>query len=224
MRTETSASGPVSTLRREERTRSEEERARLRTSAGRPMFGIEVRVADDAGKVLPWDGESTGELQCRGPWVTAGYYNDPRGRDGFTPDGWLRTGDVAKIDPDGRVWLVDRAKDMIKSGGEWIGSAEIENELLTHPQISEAAVIGVASAKWSERPLACVVLKPGATADAAELSNFLGASLPRWKIPDRIVFVEEIPKTNVGKYSKRRRPCPSRTRRMSAPRRPVSTT
>jgi fatty-acyl-CoA synthase len=201
--TETSASGPVSTLRHEERTRSEEEQAQLRTSAGRTVFGIDARIADDAGKVLLWDGESTGELQCRGPWVTAGYYNDPRGRDGFTPDGWLRTGDVAKIDPDGRVWLVDRAKDMIKSGGEWIGSAEIENELLTHPQISEAAVIGVASAKWSERPLACVVLKPGATADADELTSFLGASLPRWKVPDRIVFVEEIPRTNVGKYSKR---------------------
>ncbi|MTD53785.1 long-chain-fatty-acid--CoA ligase [Amycolatopsis sp. RM579] len=201
--TETSASGPVSTLRREERTRSEQEQARLRTSAGRTTFGIDARIADDAGKVLPWDGKSTGELQCRGPWVTTGYYNDPRGRDGFTADGWLRTGDVATIDPDGRVWLVDRAKDMIKSGGEWIGSAEIENELLTHPQISEAAVIGVASATWSERPLACVVLKPGATADADELSSFLGESLPKWKIPDRIVFVDEIPRTNVGKYSKR---------------------
>jgi len=201
--TETSASGPVSTLRREERTRSEEEQARLRTSAGRTMFGIDARIADDAGTVLPWDGESTGELQCRGPWVTAGYYNDPRGRDGFTADGWLRTGDVATIDPDGRIWLVDRAKDMIKSGGEWIGSAEIENALLTHPHISEAAVIGVASAKWSERPLACVVLKRRASADADELRSFLGALLPKWKIPDRIVFVGEIPRTNVGKYSKR---------------------
>jgi fatty-acyl-CoA synthase len=201
--TETSASGPISTLNARERELGEQEQAELRTSAGRMTFGVEARIADENGALLPWDGVRSGELQCRGPWVTATYHDDPRASEGFTADGWLRTGDVATIDPTARIRLVDRTKDMIKSGGEWIGSAEIENELILHPQVSEAAVIGVASRKWSERPLACVVVEPGAELEAQELIDFVAAALPKWKVPDRVVFVSSIPKTSVGKYSKR---------------------
>src|SRR5207253_7398784 len=124
--------------------------------------GVDFRVVEPGtGEPLPWDGEQSGELQVRGPWIASSYYNDPRAGESFTDDGWLRTGDVARVDAEGYIYLVDRTKDLVKSGGEWISSVELENEIMAHPKVAEAAVIGVPHPKWSERPLACVVPKPG---------------------------------------------------------------
>ena len=188
----------------------EEARAELRTSVGQPAVGVEARLgrpdADSPGRPLPWDGSSAGELQVRGPWIAASYYDDPRSDDSFTDDGWLRTGDVATIDPHGYIRLVDRAKDVIKSGGEWISSVELENELMAHPQVAEAAVVGVPDSRWGERPVACVVLRSGvdATEDTTvDLLAHLEPRVPKWWIPDEVVFLESIPKTSVGKFSKK---------------------
>ena len=148
-------------------------------------------------------GETSGELQCRGNWIAATYYNDERAHESFTKDGWLRTGDVATVDAHGRIRLVDRTKDLIKSGGEWISSVEIENELMAHPKIKEAAVIGVTHPKWSERPLACVVLNPGETMSKDEVLDHVRGSLAKWQVPDDVVFIDEVPKTSVGKFSKK---------------------
>ncbi len=183
---------------------TEEELAEVRSWQGLPSIGVELRVVEpDTIDELPWDGDSSGELQARGPWITATYYNDPRAAESFTADGWLRTGDVAVVMPDGYVKLMDRTKDLIKSGGEWISSVEIENELMAHPQIREAAVIGVVHPKWSERPLACVVLEDGATVTKEEILEFLGPKLAKWQLPDEIEFIDEVPKTSVGKFSKK---------------------
>ncbi|MFZ9444079.1 MAG: AMP-binding enzyme, partial [Ilumatobacteraceae bacterium] len=152
---------------------------------------------------VPWDGESSGELQCRGNWIAATYYNDERAGESFSVDGWLRTGDVAAVDARGRIRLLDRTKDLIKSGGEWISSVEIENELMAHPGIREAAVIGVLHPKWSERPLACVVLEPGTTLSKQEILDYLAPKLAKWQLPDDVVFIDEVPKTSVGKFSKK---------------------
>jgi acyl-CoA synthetase (AMP-forming)/AMP-acid ligase II len=185
-------------------------RAELRTSVGQPAVGVEARItrsdAIDAGAPLPWDGSTAGELQVRGPWIAAGYYADPRSADSFTADGWLRTGDVATIDPHGYIRLVDRAKDVIKSGGEWISSVELENELMAHPQVAEAAVVGVPDDRWGERPVACVVLRPGVEAGdgtTTDLLAHLEPRVPRWWLPDDVVFLDTIPKTSVGKFSKK---------------------
>src|SRR5918995_791765 len=178
--------------------------ADLRTTVGQPLLGVEARIVGP-GSVdpLPWDGESSGELQVRGPWVVSGYYNDPRSPESFTDDGWLKSGDVATIDPHGYIRLVDRTKDVIKSGGEWVSSVELENEIMAHPKVSEAAVIGVAHPKWSERPLACVVCKPGETVTREEIIAFLEPRVAKWWLPDDVVLVDEIPKTSVGKFSKK---------------------
>jgi fatty-acyl-CoA synthase len=175
-------------------------RAEARTSIGQPVLGVEARVARNDGDSP--SGES-GELQVRGPWITASYYDDARSDDSFTDDGWLCTGDVATIDAHGYVRLVDRTKDVIKSGGEWISSVELENELMAHPAVAEAAVVAIAHPKWQERPLACVVTRDGAAIDADELLAFLDGRVARWWLPDAIVFVDEIPKTSVGKFSKK---------------------
>ena len=178
--------------------------ADLRTQVGRAMFGVECRVVEPGTtNSVPWDGESSGELQCRGNWIAATYYNDERAGESFTADGWLRTGDVASVDGRGRIRLLDRTKDLIKSGGEWISSVEIENELMAHPKIREAAVIGVAHPKWSERPLACVVLEKDATMTPAEVIEYLAPTLAKWQLPDDVVFIDEVPKTSVGKFSKK---------------------
>jgi fatty-acyl-CoA synthase len=187
-----------------EASSTEEELADLRSSQGQAAFGVELRVTEpDTTNPLPWDGESSGELQARGPWIAADYYNDPRSRESFTSDGWLRTGDVAVVMPDGYVRLMDRTKDLIKSGGEWISSVEIENELMGHPLIKEAAVIGVVHPRWSERPLACVVLEPGAELTKSEILDYLAPKLAKWQLPDDVVFIDEVPKTSVGKFSKK---------------------
>jgi fatty-acyl-CoA synthase len=185
-------------------------RADLRTSVGQPAVGVEARItrsdAIGAEAPLPWDGSTAGELQVRGPWIAAGYYADPRSADSFTADGWLRTGDVATIDRHGYIRLVDRAKDVIKSGGEWISSVELENELMAHPQVAEAAVVGVPDDRWGERPIACVVLRPGVAAGdgtTADLLAHLEPRVPRWWLPDDVVFLAAIPKTSVGKFSKK---------------------
>jgi len=169
-----------------------------------PLAGVDLRVVDQAtGEELPWDGEQRGELQAAGPWVTGTYYNDERAPESFTEDGWLRTGDVAVIDPDGYVRIVDRTKDVVKSGGEWISSVELENEIMAHPSVAEAAVIGVPHPKWSERPLACVVPKEGETLTKEDIITFLEGRVASWWLPDDVVFIDEVPKTSVGKFSKK---------------------
>jgi fatty-acyl-CoA synthase len=183
---------------------TDDQLAELRAMQGQQSIGVELRVAEpDSTVALPWDGQSSGELQARGPWIASTYYNDERAAESFTTDGWLRTGDVAVVDPDGYVRLLDRTKDLIKSGGEWISSVEIENELMGHPKIKEAAVIGVAHPKWSERPLACVVIEPGEQLDKQEIFDYLAPRLAKWQLPDDVVYIDEVPKTSVGKFSKK---------------------
>jgi fatty-acyl-CoA synthase len=174
----------------------------VRAKQGMPLPGVEIRVVDDTGAVLPWDGTSVGELEVRGPWIAASYYDDPRSADAFH-DGWFRTGDVVTIDPDGYVQITDRAKDVIKSGGEWISSVELENHIVGHPDVLEAAVIGLAHERWQERPLACVVPKPGVTLTREAVLDYLATRVAGWWLPNDVVFVAELPKTSVGKLAKR---------------------
>ncbi len=183
---------------------SEDEQADYRATIGLPAFGIQARIADqETGEELPWDGETSGELQVAGPWVAKEYYNDSRSPESFTADGWLKTGDVVTIDGEGFMRIVDRTKDVVKSGGEWISSVELENEIMAHPAVAEAAVIGVKHPKWSERPLACVVVKPGETLTREDVLAFLDGRVAKWWLPDDVVFIDEVPKTSVGKFSKR---------------------
>jgi fatty-acyl-CoA synthase len=180
----------------------DDEAWRYRDTAGRLMCQVEHRLVGEGGVMLPSDGEAVGEIEVRGPWVTGAYYKDDD--PAKFRDGWLRTGDVGTIDPLGYVTLTDRAKDVIKSGGEWISSMELENILMGHPAVAEAAVIGVQDEKWGERPLAAVVLADGSTATAAELRAFLAERVPRWQLPERWSFIAEVPKTSVGKFAKTR--------------------
>jgi fatty-acyl-CoA synthase len=201
--TETSPLGSVNLLRPEFDDLPEEERANLRTRQGYPPVGVDVRIVDPQSlEELPWDDKASGELQCRGPWIAAAYYKGATPEQ-FTEDGWLRTGDVAAIDPFGSLRLVDRTKDLIKSGGEWVSSVDLENQIMANPAVAEAAVIGVPHPKWQERPLACVVLKPGAQLSKEELMEFLTPRVAKWWLPDDVVFIEEVPKTSVGKFSKK---------------------
>jgi fatty-acyl-CoA synthase len=174
---------------------------RYRTTQGRILSGVEVRVVGDGDTVLPSDGTSVGEIEIRGAWITGSYYKD-EDHSKFH-DGWLRTGDVGTVSPDGYLVLTDRAKDVIKSGGEWISSVDLENHLMGHPDVIEAAVIGVPDPKWQERPLASVVLREGATTSADDLRAFLGEHVPKWQLPERWSFISAVPKTSVGKFSKR---------------------
>jgi fatty-acyl-CoA synthase len=178
--------------------------ADLRSSIGNIAIGVDFRVVDAAtGEPVPWDGESRGELQVAGPWVAREYYDDDRSPQSFTDDGYLRTGDVVTIDSEGYLRIVDRTKDVVKSGGEWISSVELENEIMSHPSVAEAAVIGVKHPKWSERPLACVVVKPDASLSKDELLGYLDGRVAKWWLPDDVVFIDEVPKTSVGKFSKK---------------------
>jgi fatty-acyl-CoA synthase len=172
-----------------------------RAKQGRPSPFVEIRARNESGLVA-WDGQTMGELEVRGPWVASGYYNRGDCQDRFTDDGWFRTGDIVTIDRRATVSLQDRARDLIKSGGEWISSVALESALMGHPAVAEAAVIAVASEKWGERPLAAVVLKPGASADPDELRTFLAPRFPRFWLPDAIVYVEAIPRTSAGKFQK----------------------
>ncbi|GAA3162974.1 long-chain fatty acid--CoA ligase [Streptomyces ramulosus] len=185
-----------------------DEEWRYRTTQGRFPASVEARLIGPDGARLPWDGASAGELEVRGPWIAGAYYGgadgDPqRPDDKFSPDGWLRTGDVGTITPDGYLTLTDRAKDVIKSGGEWISSLELENHLMAHPDVAEAAVIAVPDDKWGERPLATVVLADGATTGHDELRAFLAERIARWQLPERWARIASVPKTSVGKFDKK---------------------
>lgn len=183
---------------------AEDEKARLRARQGLPLPGVEVRIVEPGSITpLPWDDAATGELQVRGPWIAAEYYRPGDGAQLNTEDGWMKTGDVAAIDQFGSVRLVDRTKDLVKSGGEWISSVELENLLMAHPAVKEAAVIGVPHPKWDERPLACIVCQEGETVTGEEILDFLRPQVAKWWLPDAVEFIEEVPKTSVGKFSKK---------------------
>jgi fatty-acyl-CoA synthase len=202
--TETSPVASMSTLRAELTGASEDEQADARAAAGIALPGIEMRIVDAATDVeQPWDDVATGEVQVRGPWVARQYYRSDEPGEQFTDDGWLRTGDVGAINELGYLRLVDRTKDLIKSGGEWLSSVELENAIMGHPAVAEAAVIAVAHPVWMERPLACVVVAPGEQLTKAQLMNFLGQTRSGWRLPEDIVFIDEVPKTSVGKFSKK---------------------
>ncbi len=183
---------------------SGEDAWRYRATQGRLLCGVEGRIVDDAAEVMPNDGTSVGELEVRGPWVTGAYYRpeDDSAAEKFH-DGWLRTGDVGSIDPLGYIALSDRSKDVIKSGGEWISSVDLENALMAHEAVLEAAVIGVPDDRWDERPLAAVVLREGASVTTEELRDFLLADFAKWQLPDRFAFVDQVPRTSVGKFDKK---------------------
>jgi fatty-acyl-CoA synthase len=180
---------------------TEDEKLEVRAKQGWAAPFVEMRIVRDE-VVVPWDGETTGELEVRGPWVAGCYFDAPDQAHRWTPDGWFRTGDIAMIDEEGYLKLVDRAKDLVKSGGEWISSVDLENALMAHPAVKEAAVVGVPHPKWQERPLAAVVLKDGAQVSGPDLRAFLAESFAKWQLPDAFVFVEAIPRTSVGKFKK----------------------
>jgi fatty-acyl-CoA synthase len=191
---------------------------RYRATAGRPGGLVQARVVADGGEEVPWDGASTGELEVRGPWVARAYYRDDEGGARFD-SGWLRTGDIAAVDERGYITISDRAKDVIKSGGEWISSVELEVEIMAHEKVREAAVIAMPHERWGERPLACVVLVPDARLTLDELHQHLAARVARWCLPDELAIVDEVPKTSVGKFDKkvlRRRLEEGRLSRVSA--------
>ncbi len=202
--TETAPLGTVSVLKRHLCDGSEDQRFATCAKQGVPVVGLELRVVDDQGLEAPWDGKSMGEVEVRGPWVIRSYYNDPRSAAAFH-DGWFRTGDVATIDPEGYMQLVDRTKDVIKSGGEWISSVDLENAIMGHPEVLEAAVIGVEHPKWQERPLAAVVPKPAYrdTLTKEQILAYLETRFAKWWLPDDVVFIDAIPKTSVGKFDKK---------------------
>ncbi len=203
--TETTPLGSLSVLRRELEDRPPDERYTYRAKAGMPVPGIEVRIVDDDGNELERDGESLGELHVRGPWVVDAYLNRPEENEtSFSDDGWLKTGDIATYDEWGYLDIVDRTKDVIKSGGEWISSVELENELMAHEAVAEASVVAVDHEKWQERPMACVVLREGAEASAETLEAHLEARFPSWWLPDRYEFLDAIPRTSTGKFDKMR--------------------
>ncbi len=178
-----------------------DEQYAVRALQGRPSPFIELRVHGENG-LMPWDGTSMGELEMRGPWVASAYYNNAEGADRFTDDGWFKTGDVVSIDHRGYVKIQDRSKDVIKSGGEWISSIDLENALLNHPAVAEAAVIAIPDPKWQERPMAIVVLKDGKRVEERELIEFLAPSFAKWWLPDKVAFVEALPHTSTGKLQK----------------------
>ncbi|WP_432038233.1 long-chain fatty acid--CoA ligase [Streptomyces cucumeris] len=203
--TETS---PLGTIAQPPAGVSEEAAWPYRVSQGRFPASVQARLTAPDGSRVPWDGVTAGELEVRGPWIAGSYYGGAAGEpfrpdDKFTEDGWLKTGDVGTITPDGYLVLTDRAKDVIKSGGEWISSVELENQLMGHPEVAEAAVVAVPDQKWGERPLATVVLKEGATADYGTLRAFLAERIARWQLPERWALIPVVPKTSVGKFDKK---------------------
>ncbi len=201
--TEMSPVGTVSLIRPRDRHLSEEAKLDRKTKQGRALFGVEMKIVDPQGNRLPHDGKAFGELLVRGPAITSGYYeNAEANASAFDAEGWFRTGDVATIDPEGYMEIVDRAKDVIKSGGEWISSIDLENEAVGHPEIAEAAVIGVRHPKWDERPLLVVVRQPGSKLDKAGVLEYLRPRVAKWWLPDDVVFVDELPHSATGKLQK----------------------
>ncbi len=193
---------PLGSISRPPAGATGEEAWAYRATQGRLPAAVEGRIVDPMGQVAPNDGKTVGELEVRGPWITAGYLHDDDPEKFH--DGWLRTGDVGVLSPDGFLTLTDRSKDVIKSGGEWISSVELENHLMAHPAVLEAAVVGVPDDQWGERPLACVVVREGQTVTAAELREFLDDRIAHWQVPERWTFIEAVPKTSVGKFDKKR--------------------
>ncbi len=199
--TETTPLGTVSTLKHHLEDLPEKERYEIRSKQGFMAPFVEIRGVNESGPI-PWDGKALGELQVRGPWVAASYFRMPEAQTQWTDDGWFRTGDVVTIDPEGYMKIVDRTKDLIKSGGEWISSVDLENALMGHPAVKEAAVIALANEKWGERPMAVIVTRDGASVTADELRAYLEPNFAKWWLPDAIVFAKEIPRTATGKFSK----------------------
>jgi fatty-acyl-CoA synthase len=200
--TETSPLATISKPRSSMAGWSEERRRAVRAKQGMAVPYVDMRIVDDQGVEQPWDGKSMGELQVRGPWIVGEYYKDERSAAAFDR-GWFKTGDIATLDADGYLQITDRAKDVIKSGGEWISSVELENAILAHPQVLEAAVIGLAHERWQERPLACIVPRPGQRPSKEDILAFLRDKVAKWWLPEDVVLVESIPKTSVGKIAKR---------------------
>ena len=201
--TEMTPLGTVCRLKAYMESLPDDERYAIRAKQGFPAACVDMRIVGEDGDEQPWDGVAMGEIQVRGPWITAGYYKSPESADRFTADGWFRTGDVATIDPEGYVQITDRTKDLIKSGGEWISSVDLETMIMGHPKVLEAAVIAVAHPRWVERPLACVVPKPGATVEPAEIVDWLRPKVAKWALPDAVEIIEAVPKTSVGKFDKK---------------------
>ena len=201
--TEMSPLGTVSKLRRQHEILPASEQWDVKARQGMPLAGVELRIVGDDGAEMPWDGETMGELQARGPWVIRGYYRREPTSEHFTADGWFRTGDVGTMTPDGYLTITDRTKDLVKSGGEWISTVALEGALMAHEQVLEAAVIAVPDEKWSERPLAVVVRTEGEPVSSDALRAHLAESFAKFEIPDRFVFVDELPKTSVGKFDKK---------------------
>jgi fatty-acyl-CoA synthase len=202
--TELSPLGTVSKLSSQHAALSDEQKWDIKAKQGYAIAGVEMRIVDDLGAILPWDGKTMGELQVRGPWIIRQYFKREVSRESFTADGWFRTGDVATISPDGYMNITDRTKDLVKSGGEWISTVELENAIMAHPEVLEAVVIAVPDEKWSERPLAAVVTKPGVEdLTAEEVLDFLSTRVAKFWLPDKVVFIKEVPKTSVGKFDKK---------------------
>ncbi len=193
---------PLGSISRPPAGATGEEAWAYRATQGRLPAAVEGRIVDPMGQVAPNDGKTVGELEVRGPWITARYLHDDDPEKFH--DGWLRTGDVGVLSPDGFLTLTDRAKDVIKSGGEWISSVELENHLMAHPAVLEAAVVGVPDDQWGERPLACIVVREGQAVTADDLREFLADRVARWQVPERWTFIEAVPKTSVGKFDKKR--------------------
>ncbi len=203
--TEMTPLGTVCRLKSSMDALPDEERYAVKAKQGLPVAGVDLRIVDEAGHEQPWDGKSVGEIQVRGPWIASGYYDNPAGAAQVTADGWFRTGDVAAIDPEGYVQITDRTKDLIKSGGEWISSVDLETTIMGHPKVLEAAVIAVPHERWQERPLACVVPKPEykGSLTAQEILDYLAPRVARWWLPDEVTFIDAVPKTSVGKFDKK---------------------
>lgn len=199
--TETSPLGTVCQLPRDLEAADAADQHEYRARAGTPIPLIEIRARSDDGALIPWDDQALGELEIRGPWVAAAYHHGT-GSDKFTSDGWFRTGDVVRINDRGCMRICDRAKDLVKSGGEWISSVDLENQLMTHAAVAEAAVVAIPDDRWGERPLAAVVLRDGMEAAPDELRTHLGSQFAKWQLPDRIEFVDAIPRTATGKFKK----------------------
>jgi len=198
--TETSPIGVINTLLPRLESLPADEQLKIKTKQGRAVWGVELRIEDDEGRALPHDGVAFGRLKVRGPWIASGYFKAQG--DALDADGWFDTGDVANIDPDGYLQLVDRAKDVIKSGGEWISSIDLENAAMGHPAVAEAAVIGVSHPKWQERPLLVIVKRPGQDVSADELLAFVAGKVAKWWVPDDVAFVDNLPHTATGKLLK----------------------
>ena len=202
--TEMSPLGTICHLSSHHQALSNEEQWDVKATQGYPILGVEMRIVDDEGQELAWDGEQMGELQVRGPWIISQYFKRDVDESYMTADGWFRTGDVSMMTPDGYMRITDRTKDLVKSGGEWISSVDLENAIMAHPKVMEAAVIAVPDERWAERPLAAIKAAPGVdTVSQDEILDFLRPDFAKFWLPDRVVVVNDIPKTSTGKFDKK---------------------